>query len=73
MASATSEPIAPRAEGRRTTVRFRRDQAARSVTIESLIVDPGRLAPGRYRVWLQVRDGTLVRRAASARLEFEVR
>ena len=64
---------AERGAGRSATVRFERDQPARSTTIESLVLDPGRLAPGRYRVWIQVRDETLVRRAASARLEFELR
>ena len=54
-------------------MRFRREQPAQSTTIESLVVDPGRLAPGRYRMWLQVRDATLGRRAASASLEFELR
>lgn len=67
------EPAGRGAGGRRTTVRFHREQPAQSVTIESLVVDPGRLPPGRYRVWLEVRDGTLVRGAASARLEFELR
>lgn len=67
------EPVDRRSAGRRTTVRFRREQPAQSVTIESLVVDPGRLPAGRYRLWLEVRDGTLVRRAASSRLEFELR
>ncbi len=67
------EPAGRGAGGRRTAVRFHREQPAQSVTIESLVVDPGRLPPGRYRLWLEVRDGTLVRRAASARLEFELR
>ncbi len=67
------EPAGRGAGARRTTVRFEREQPAQSVTVESLVMDPGRLAPGRYRLWLQVRDATLVRRAASARLEFEVR
>ncbi len=67
------EPVGGRAAARRTTVRFRREQPAQGVTIESLAVDPGRLAPGRYRLSLLVRDGTAGRRAASAALEFEVR
>jgi hypothetical protein len=67
------ESVGPRRGGRRTTVRFHREQPAQGVTIESLVVDPGRLPPGRYRLWLEVRDGTLVRRAASSRLEFELR
>jgi tetratricopeptide (TPR) repeat protein len=66
------EPVGERSAARRTVVRFRREQPARSITIESLVVDPGRLAPGRYRVWIQVRDATLGRRAASASLEIEL-
>lgn len=58
---------------RLTTVRFGRDRPARSVTIESLVIDPGRLAPGRYRLRLLVRDGIADRHAASASLEFGVR
>jgi tetratricopeptide (TPR) repeat protein len=67
------EPVSRRAAARRTTVRFHREQPAQSVTIESLVVDPGRLAPGRYQLWVQVRDATVGLRAASARLEFELR
>ena len=59
--------------GRSTTVRFRREQPARSVTVEALVVDPGRLASGRYRVHLEVRDAVAGRRAASASLEFDLR
>ena len=59
--------------GRPTAVRFRREQPARSVTVETLSVDPGRLAPGRYHVHLEVRDAGAGRRAASASLEFDLR
>jgi len=68
-----------RAEGARgagerlTAVRFRREQPAGGVAVESLVVDPGRLAPGRYRLRLRVRDAIAGRRAASATLEFELR
>jgi tetratricopeptide (TPR) repeat protein len=67
------EPVSRRAAAQRTTVRFHREQPAQGVTIETLVVDPGRLAPGRYRLWVQVRDATVNLRAASARLEFELR
>lgn len=61
------------ARARPTTVRFRRDQPARSETVESLVIDPGRLAPGRYRLRLLVRDALAGARAASGALEFELR
>jgi hypothetical protein len=63
----------PAAAEQITTVRFRRDQPARSVSIEFLVIDPGRLAPGRYRLQLWVRDAIARRRAASTSLEFELR
>ena len=63
----------PAAAERLTTVRFGRDQPARSVTVETLVIDPGRLASGRYRLRLWVRDTIGGRRAASASLEFELR
>ncbi len=61
------------AGARLTAVRFRREQPASDVTVESLVVDPGRLARGRYRLRLRVRDALAGRRAASATLEFELR
>jgi hypothetical protein len=61
------------AGARLTAVRFRREQPAGDVTVESLVVDPGRLARGRYRLRLRVRDAIAGRRAASATLEFELR
>lgn len=57
----------------RTSFRFRREQPARSVTIESLLVDPGRLPRGRYRLRLIVTDALGGARSASAPLEFELR
>jgi tetratricopeptide (TPR) repeat protein len=58
---------------RRTSFRFRREQPARSVTVESLVVDPGRLPRGRYRLLLVVTDALANARSASAPLEFELR
>jgi len=56
-----------------TTVRFRRDQRAEGAVVESLVIDPGRLAPGRYLLRLRVRDAIARGRAASTSLEFELR
>lgn len=58
---------------RLTTVQFRRDQPAQSTSIESLVIDPGRLAPGRYRLQLWVHDAIARQHAASATLVFELR
>ena len=58
---------------RRTSFRFRRERAARSVTVESLVIDPGRLPRGRYRLRLVVTDLLAGARSASAPLEFELR
>jgi len=58
---------------RRTSFRFRRERPARSVTVESLVVDPGRLPRGRYRLLLVVTDALANARTASAPLEFELR
>jgi tetratricopeptide (TPR) repeat protein len=66
------EPVGEHAKGRATTVRFRRGQPWSSVTVEALVVDPGRLVAGRYRVWLAVREEGGTGRAASASLEFEI-
>ena len=57
----------------RTSFRFRREQPARSVTVESLVIDPGRLPRGRYRLRLVVADALANARSASAPLEFELR
>jgi tetratricopeptide (TPR) repeat protein len=56
-----------------TSFAFQREQPVRRVTIESLVIDPGRLPPGRYRLRLEVRDAVADARAASTTLEFELR
>jgi hypothetical protein len=55
---------------RRSSFRFRREQPARAVTVETLVVDPGRLPRGRYRLRLILTDATSGARSASAPLEF---
>jgi tetratricopeptide (TPR) repeat protein len=61
--------------GRRavTTVSFRREQPAQDPTRETLVIDPGRLPRGHYRLTLDVHDVVGGARAASAALEFELR
>ena len=56
-----------------TSFAFQREQPVRRVTVESLVIDPGRLPPGRYRLHLEVRDAVADARAVSATLEFELR
>jgi len=56
-----------------TAVSFRRVQAATDPTIETLVVDPGRLPRGHYRLTLQVQDAARGTTAASSRLEFDLR
>jgi tetratricopeptide (TPR) repeat protein len=56
-----------------TSFAFQRGQPVRRVTVESLVIDPGRLPPGRYRLRLEVRDAVADARAASTTLEFELR
>ncbi len=59
--------------GRVTSVAFRRVQAATDPTIETLVVDPGRLPRGHYLLTLEVRDAVGGTSAASATLEFDLR
>jgi GWxTD domain-containing protein len=56
-----------------TTLGFTREAPAGRVLIESLVIDPGRLPRGRYRLVLEVLDDLRGSRAASAALEFELR
>jgi hypothetical protein len=58
---------------RRTSFRFRREQPARAVTVETLVVDPGRLPRGRYRLRLILTDAISGARSASVPLEFTLR
>jgi len=56
-----------------TSIAFRRVQAASDPTVETLVVDPGRLPPGHYLLTLEVRDAVRGTSAASATLEFDLR
>ena len=56
-----------------TSVSFRRTQAAADPAIETLVVDPGRLPRGHYRLTLSVQDAASGTRAASSTLEFDLR
>lgn len=55
-----------------TSIAFRRVQSAADPAIETLVVDPGRLPHGHYRLTLEVHDAILDARAASATLEFDL-
>jgi len=56
-----------------TAVSFRRAQVASDPAIETLVVDPGRLPRGHYRLTLEVHDAVRRASAASATLEFDLR
>jgi hypothetical protein len=62
-----------RRDARPTRFGFQREQPARRITVESLVIDPGRLPPGRYRLHLDIRDAVSDARAATGTLEFELR
>ena len=55
-----------------TSVAFRRVQAATDPTVETLVVDPGRLPRGHYVLTLDVHDAVRGASAASATLEFDL-
>jgi tetratricopeptide (TPR) repeat protein len=55
-----------------TTVSFQREGAAADPAIETLVIDPGRLPRGHYRLTLEVHDTVGGARAASAALEFDL-
>jgi cytochrome c-type biogenesis protein CcmH/NrfG len=61
------------APARRTTIAFRRRRPATDPAVETLVIDPGRLPRGHYRLTLEVRDQVRGTRAASAVLEFDLR
>jgi hypothetical protein len=52
---------------------FTREAPAADVTLERLVVDPGRLPPGRYRVTLDVTDVVRNVKAESVAIEITVR
>jgi tetratricopeptide (TPR) repeat protein len=56
-----------------TSVAFSRVQAQADPTIETLVVDPGRLPRGHYFLTLEVRDAVRGTSAASATIEFDLR
>lgn len=58
---------------RSTTVTFTREVPFASRIIESLVIDPGRLPPGRYRLVLEVNDQVRGVSASSALIEFRLR
>ena len=57
----------------RTTISFRRETTATSATVESLVLNPGRLTAGRYGLHIEVRDPATGARAGSPPLHFELR
>ncbi len=56
-----------------TTISFRRTIPAADPAIESLVIDPGRLPRGHYRLVLEIDDAVRGTRAASGTLDFELR
>jgi hypothetical protein len=58
---------------RTISIAFRRVQAATDPMVETLVVDPGRLPRGHYRLTLEVRDAVRRISAASAAIEFDLR
>jgi hypothetical protein len=67
------ERTGSRRGGVHTTIAFRRETAETTTTVESLVLDPGRLVVGPYRLRLEVRDATTGARASSPPLHFELR
>lgn len=56
-----------------TTVSFNREHPPADPAIETLVIDPGRLPRGHYRLTLEVHDVVRGARAASAVLQFDLR
>jgi len=65
------EPLGRDGSGR-TVIGFRREGPARRVMVESLVIDPGRFQPGRYRLRLEVRDAIAGSRVVSTTIDFEL-
>jgi tetratricopeptide (TPR) repeat protein len=59
--------------GREVSLRFDRAGSADARTIESLVIDPGRLEAGRYRLHLEVHDSARDSSITSSRVEFRLR
>ncbi|MDP3772969.1 MAG: GWxTD domain-containing protein [Gemmatimonadales bacterium] len=62
-----------RGRERITSVSLTREQPADMTIMESLVIDPGRLPRGHYRMHLEILDAVRGTRAASASLEFDLR
>jgi Flp pilus assembly protein TadD len=58
---------------RGTTIAFDRERPFTPRLVESLIVDPDRLPPGRYRLHIEIVDQVRGARAVSATIEFRLR
>ncbi len=56
-----------------TTIAFSREREPADPAVETLVIDPGRLPRGHYRLTLEARDAVGGARAASALLEFDLR
>jgi hypothetical protein len=56
-----------------TTVGFERTVAFAPRLVETLVVDPGRLPPGRYRLYIEIEDKVRGQRTASSVIEFRLR
>ena len=56
-----------------TTISFERERPFDPRTIETLVVDPGRLPRGRYRLVLEIADAQRGASAASTAMEFQLR
>lgn len=62
-----------RARSHVSTIAFSRERAEADPAIETLVIDPGRLPRGHYRLTLEAHDTVRGKRAASAALEFDLR
>jgi len=58
---------------RGTTIAFDRERPFAPRLVETLVVDPDRLPPGRYRLHIEVMDQVRSSRAVSATIEFRLR
>jgi len=56
-----------------TTIAFTREGPHAPIMVESLVIDPGRLPPGRYRLYLEIEDRVRAARTSSASLTFSLR